>query len=87
MKLYYSPGACSLSPHIVLHEAGGTFEAETVDLGTKRTAAGFRDPGDLVRSEAARDCVNVLGHLCYLRFLRCRELGGGDCSSGKLISR
>jgi glutathione S-transferase len=40
MKLYYSPGACSLSPHIVAREAGIALELEKVDLGTKKTAAG-----------------------------------------------
>ena len=40
MKLYYSPGACSVSPHIALREAGRTFELERVDLKTHRTAGG-----------------------------------------------
>lgn len=40
MKLYYSPGACSLAPHIVLCEAGLTFETEQVDLIQKKTATG-----------------------------------------------
>jgi glutathione S-transferase len=40
MKLYYSPGACSLSPHIVLREAGLAFELERVDLKTKTTEHG-----------------------------------------------
>lgn len=40
MKLYYSAGACSLSPHIVLHELGNKFDVEAVDLGTKKTKSG-----------------------------------------------
>jgi glutathione S-transferase len=40
MKLYYSPGACSLSPHIALREAGLNFELVQVDLATKKTASG-----------------------------------------------
>jgi glutathione S-transferase len=34
MKLYYAPGACSLSPHIVAREAGIDLELERVDLRT-----------------------------------------------------
>lgn len=40
MKLYFSPGACSLSPHIVLREAGVPFELEQVTLSTKKTSTG-----------------------------------------------
>ena len=40
MKLYYSPGACSLSPHIALHEAGLKHELVKVDLKAKTLANG-----------------------------------------------
>jgi glutathione S-transferase len=40
MKLYYAPGACSLSPHIVLREAGLDFELEQVDNKEKKTKSG-----------------------------------------------
>ena len=39
MKLYHKPGACSLSPHIVLREAGLAFELERVDLASKKTGS------------------------------------------------
>jgi glutathione S-transferase len=40
MKLYYSPGACSLSPHIVAREAGLPLTLVRVDTKNKRTDAG-----------------------------------------------
>ena len=39
MKLFYAPGACSLSPHIVAAEAGIDLELVKVNLGTKTVAA------------------------------------------------
>lgn len=40
MKLYYSPGASSLAPHIALREADRRFDLERVDLKTKLTSSG-----------------------------------------------
>tara|TARA_R110000787_G_scaffold235621_6_gene342369 strand:+ start:5967 stop:6575 length:609 start_codon:yes stop_codon:yes gene_type:complete len=40
MKLFYFPGACSLSPHIVLREVGAKFELVKVDLATRKTETG-----------------------------------------------
>ncbi|PSN06550.1 glutathione transferase GstA [Siccibacter turicensis] len=40
MKLFYKPGACSFSPHIVLREAGVDFTLVKVDLMAKRLENG-----------------------------------------------
>jgi glutathione S-transferase len=40
MKLYFAPGTCALSPHIVLCELGLPYETERVDLKSHQTAAG-----------------------------------------------
>jgi glutathione S-transferase len=44
MKLFYSPGACSLSPNIVAHEAGINLRLQKVDLKTKT----IETPGDFL---------------------------------------
>jgi glutathione S-transferase len=40
MKLYYSPGACSLAPHIAMREAGIAVDLQKVDLKAKQYAGG-----------------------------------------------
>jgi glutathione S-transferase len=40
MKLYYSPGACSLAPHITMREAGIPVELKKVDLKAKQVDGG-----------------------------------------------
>jgi glutathione S-transferase len=40
LKLYYTPGACSLSPHIALREAGTSFDLVQVDLAAKKLKDG-----------------------------------------------
>jgi glutathione S-transferase len=41
LKLYYAPGACSLSPHIALREAGLEFTLDRVDFGEgRKTSSG-----------------------------------------------
>ena len=56
MKLYFSPGACSLSPHIALREAGLPVELVKVDLQAKTLA-----DGSDFRAINAKGSVPVLG--------------------------
>lgn len=55
MKLYYSPGACSLSPHIVLKESGLPFEAIAAPTKTHKLADG-----------TDYYTINPLGYVPYL---------------------
>lgn len=66
MKLYYSPGACSLSPHIALHEAGLTFEAIPAPTKTHK----LPDGTDFYS-------INPLGYVPYLTLDDGRSLHEG----------
>jgi hypothetical protein len=49
MRLFYAPGACSLSPHIVAREAGIELRLQKVELKTKTMAV----EGDGARMDAS----------------------------------
>jgi glutathione S-transferase len=55
MKLFFSSGTCSLSPHIVLNEAGFDFTTERVDLKRHATAS-----GQALASVHGKDYVPIL---------------------------
>src|SRR5262245_36980915 len=40
LKLYFAPGACSLSPHIIAREAQLDIKLDKVDFATKKTSSG-----------------------------------------------
>jgi hypothetical protein len=53
MKLYYSPRACSLSPHVVLREAEIDADLENVDLKEQARLMLAQHPDDLLLAEPA----------------------------------
>jgi len=55
MKLFYSPGSCAMSPHIVLSEAGADYTLNRVDLATKTT-----EDGRQLKAINPQDAVPVL---------------------------
>jgi glutathione S-transferase len=66
MKLYFSPGACSLSPHIAMYEAGLSFEAIMAPTKTHK----LPDGSDFY-------AVNPLGYVPYLTLDDGRSLHEG----------
>lgn len=66
MKLYYSPGACSLSPHIAMYEAGLSFEAVLAPTKTHK----LPDGSDYY-------LVNPLGYVPFLALEDGRSLHEG----------
>ncbi|MDQ0466727.1 glutathione S-transferase [Caulobacter ginsengisoli] len=92
MKLYLSPGACSLADHIALHEAGLDFERVTVDLKTKTTGDGQDftriNPKGYVPALQFDDGEVLTENIAILSWIADRsDLGGpgGDLSRARLL--
>ncbi len=76
MQLYYTPGACSINPHIALIEIGANFELVKVDLRAKTLSAG--SPSGEAEGGSFLD-VNPKGYVPALR------IEGGDVLTENLV--
>lgn len=81
MKLYYSPGACSLAPHIAARELGLDIDLVKVDLAEKKTADG-RDyltvnPKGAVPALELDDGQVLTENAVVLQYLADRKPDGG----------
>ena len=81
MKLYYSPGACSLAPHIVAREAGLPVTLEKVNLANRTTETGANfatiNPKGYVPAIALDDGSVLTEVAAILQYLADRKPGAG----------
>ena len=81
MKLYYSPGACSLAPHIVAREAGLPVTLEKVNLADRTTETGANfatiNPKGYVPAVALDDGSVLTEAAAILQYLADRQPGAG----------
>jgi len=79
MKLYYSPGACSLAPHIALEETGARFELSRIDFASnQQNSAEYLRINPKGRVPALVDGDWVLTEApAILRYIAARHPGAG----------
>jgi glutathione S-transferase len=85
LKLYYSPGACSLATRISLHEAGIPIDGERVDLKAKTTERGTNylavNPAGSVPMIVLDDDQAVTENVAILALIAEREPKLGNAGS------
>ncbi|MGO9630022.1 MAG: glutathione S-transferase family protein [Xanthobacteraceae bacterium] len=79
LKLYYTPGACSLAPHIALEETGERYELARVDLSAnQQTSAEFLRLNPKARVPVLTDGDWVLTEApAILRYIAARHPAAG----------